>query len=358
MLASRRRSDTGASEAKIFKCVVWDLDNTIWEGTLLEAEDVRLRRNATRAVVTLDRRGILQSIASRNDFQAAIDALERFRLREYFLHPQIHWGSKVTSIRTIAQRLNIGLDSIVLVDDEPAERDEVKLALPEVSCIDSKYIDQLPDMPEMRPRFITDESNLRRQMYLADMERTSAEENFDGATAEFLATLDMTFTIALATEADLQRAAELTLRTNQLNTTGYTYSYEELDVFRQSPRHQLWVATLEDKYGSYGKIGLALLELGEGIWTIKLLLMSCRVMSRGVGQIMLSHLMRLAREQGVRLRGEFVENGRNRLMYITYKFTGFREVERRGSVMVLETEAARIQPFPDQVRVRIMPQSE
>ena len=92
------------------------------------------------------------------------------------------------------------------------------------------------------------------------------EREFVGTNEEFLATLGMIFTIAPAGEEDLQRAEELTVRTNQLNSTGYTYSYEELDALRESPDHLLLVATLADRFGSYGKIGLALVEKGEPDW--------------------------------------------------------------------------------------------
>jgi GNAT superfamily N-acetyltransferase len=174
-----------------------------------------------------------------------------------------------------------------------------------------------------------------------------------GTKEEFLATLGMRFTLAPAAEEDLRRAEELTQRTNQLNTTGYTYSYEELDAFRLSDEHLLLVASLEDKYGSYGKIGLALAECGREAWEVKLLLMSCRVMSRGVGMIMINHVMSRAKRAGARLRAGFLPNGRNRMMYVTYKFAGFKEVEKRGDLSVLEHDLAHVPPFPGYVEVKI-----
>src|SRR5262249_47358752 len=164
---------------------------------------------------------------------------------------------------------------------------------------------------------------------------------------------ELNLTIAPAGLEDLSRAEELTLRTNQLNTTGYTYSYEELNEFRQSDRHRLLIASLTDKYGDYGKIGLALIECAEREWTIKLLLMSCRVMSRGVGTILINHIMKLAKEAKVRLRAEFAPNGRNRMMYVSYKFANFREIERRGGLIIFENDLSRIQDFPDYVKVEI-----
>ena len=107
-------------------------------------------------------------------------------------------------------------------------------------------------------------------MYRDQIARNQAEANFVGPNEEFLASLDMTFTIAPAAREDLQRAEELTVRTNQLNSTGRTYSYEELDALRESPEHLLLVASLQDRFGSYGKIGLALIEKGDQDWKLNL----------------------------------------------------------------------------------------
>ncbi|MBW4611880.1 MAG: HAD-IIIC family phosphatase [Desmonostoc vinosum HA7617-LM4] len=339
---------------KIIKCVVWDLDNTLWHGVLLEDDRIFLQNQIIEILQILDERGILQSIASKNEHVKAIDKLQELGLKEYFLYPQINWNSKVSSLQEIAKALNISIDAIAFIDDDTFELEEVKFSLPEVLCINAAKITNLLDMPEMNPRFITEDSKLRRQMYLSDLERQSDEKEFIGTQEEFLATLDMTFTISSAKEADLQRAEELTIRTNQLNTTGYTFSYAELNQFRQSDNHQLLTADLSDKYGSYGKIGLALVECQESFWTIKLLLMSCRVMSRGVGTILLNHLMRLAKKHGVRLRAEFISNHRNRMMYITYKFAGFKEIDTQGNLIILENDLRQISTAPEYVKLEII----
>lgn len=335
------------------KCVVWDLDNTLWDGVLLEDEQVMLRSEVVEVIKTLDNRGILHSIASKNDYATAMRKLEEFGLQDYFLYPQINWNPKSSSIQEIAKAINIGIDTFAFVDDQPFEREEVQYSVPQVLCLDITEIAGMADLPEMMPRFITDDSHKRRLMYLSDIHRNHAEKEFIGSNEEFLATLALVFTIASAQEEDLRRAEELTVRTHQLNTTGYTYSYEELNTFRQSPKHKLLIADLNDKYGTYGKIGLALIECGEQIWTVKLLLMSCRVMSRGVGTIMMNYIMQMAKKANVRLQAEFVVNDRNRMMYITYKFGGFQEVETRENVTIFESDLSHIQPFPSYVTVHI-----
>lgn len=335
------------------KCVVWDLDNTIWDGILLEDPEVRLRPGVPDILRMLDERGILLSIASRNDHAAAFAKLRELGIDEYFLYPQINWNSKAASIAQIAKDLNLALDAFAFVDDQPFEREEVAFSHPGVLCIDSADLEDLLDRPELNPRFITEDSRLRRRMYQADIARNREEAEFVGPTEEFLATLEMIFTIAPCREEDLKRAEELTVRTHQLNTTGYTYSYEELDALRQSPRHELLIASLEDRHGAYGKIGLSLVEKGPEVWTVKLLLMSCRVMSKGVGTIMIQQLLRRAKEAGVKLRAEFVSNDRNRQMLITYRFAGFKEVERIGEVAVMENDFSALQPPPPYVDLRL-----
>ena len=341
-------------EKQSIKCVVWDLDDTVWDGILLEDREVKLRPHVVHLLKTLDERGILHSIASRNDHDAAMAKLKEFGIDEYFLYPQINWNSKASSVAQIAQDINIGLDAVAFIDDQPFEREEVAFSHGQVLCFDSACLDDLLERPELNPRFITDDSRLRRRMYMADIARNRVEAEYVGPTEEFLATLGMVFTIAPCREEDLQRAEELTVRTNQLNATGYTYSYDELDALRQSPHHELLIASLEDRHGTYGKIGLALVEKGEEIWTLKLLLMSCRVMSKGVGTILLNHILRMAKDAGARLRAEFVSNDRNRQMLITYKFAGFKEVERAGEVILFENDYSVLQPPPGYVDVRIL----
>jgi FkbH-like protein len=335
------------------KCVVWDLDNTIWDGILLEDTEVTLRPHVVETLRILDERGILHSIASRNDHGTAMAKLKEFGIEEYFLYPQINWNSKASSVGQIAKDINIGIDTIAFIDDQPFEREEVAFTHDKVLCIDSAQLDGLLDRPEFNPRFITEDSKLRRHMYMADIRRNREEAEFVGPTEEFLSTLNMIFTIAAAKEEDLKRAEELTVRTHQLNTTGYTYSYEELDAFRVSPRHKLLISSLEDRHGTYGKIGLTLLECDPDVWTVKLLLMSCRVMSKGVGMIMIHHILRMAKEAGVKLRAEFLSTDRNRQMLITYRFAGFKEVGREGDVALMENDFSAIQPPPPYVDLRL-----
>ncbi|MEU0685325.1 HAD-IIIC family phosphatase [Streptomyces uncialis] len=336
------------------KCVVWDLDNTVWDGVLLEDGDVTPRPAVVEHIHRLDAMGVLHSVASKNDHDTAMAKLREFGLDEMFLYPRISWNAKSASVEQIAAKLNLGLDAFAFVDDQQFELAEVAYALPEVTCVDVAELEEALARPEFSPRFITDESAQRRGMYRGQLARDDVETGFVGTNEEFLAGLDMTFTIAPARREDLQRAEELTVRTNQLNSTGRTYSYDELDALRESPDHLLLVASLTDRYGSYGKIGLVLVGKGGPDWRLRMMLMSCRVMSRGVGTVLLGHVMGLARDAGAGLRADFVETGRNRMMQITYAFSGFREVARDGDQVELAADLSQLQAPPGYVTLEVL----
>ncbi|MEV2907828.1 HAD-IIIC family phosphatase [Paenibacillus larvae] len=341
-------------EPKEIKCIVWDLDHTIWDGVLLESDKVELKPQIKTILAELDSRGILHSISSKNNEEDAMAKLREFGISEYFLYPEMNWNTKSSSIERICKNLNIGMDTILFIDDQPFERDEVQSVYSSVMCLDAEEYKTILDHPRLNPRFVTEDSVRRRHMYLEDIQRKKEEELFSGPKETFLKSLGMQFVISEAREEDLKRAEELTIRTNQLNATGCTYSYEELNWFRQSPDHILLVCELTDKYGSYGKIGLALIEIKEKYWHLKLLLMSCRVMSRGVGTVMLTYIMQQAKREGKKLRADFKQTDRNKVMYVTYRFANFKEIDHDGQGQILfENDLTIIQPFPPYIEVKI-----
>lgn len=350
-------SDKKAKEHKI-KVVVWDLDNTVWEGVLLEDKTVTLRPGVVDLIKNLDARGILQSVASKNDKTVAMKKLEEFGLVEYFLYPQINWNAKSEGIESIATSINVGIDTLAFIDDQPFELEEVGFTHSDVLCVNATDISEILDRPEFTPRFLTDDSKIRRKMYMSDITRNEIEKDFKGPTDEFLATLGLKLTLSTATEDDLQRAEELTQRTHQLNTTGYTYCYEELRDFMASDTHDLLIASLEDKYGTYGKIGLCLIERSPAFWTLKLLLMSCRVMSRGVGTVMINYLIREANSEGVTLRAEFVRTDRNRMMFITYRLGNFNVIKQDEEKFLLENDCSVVQDIPTYMSLNVIAVNE
>lgn len=339
---------------KEVKCVVWDLDNTVWEGTLLESESVQLKPQIKDIIIELDRRGVLNSIASKNNYEDAINKLKEFGLAEYFLFSEIHWDSKSGSIERIRENLNIGIDTLFFVDDQPFERDEVQSEHAEVETFDALDYLTLLDHHRLKPKFITKDSNRRRLMYKEEQVRKSDEEKYEGPKEEFLASLDMEFSILEAQPEDLERAVELTERTNQLNATGRTYAYDELTTYMNSASHKLYICELKDKYGSYGKIGLALIEITDENWHLKIILMSCRVLSRSVGSVLMIYIMNQAKADGKTLLADFKQTDRNKMMYVTYRFSNFSELENDGNGnIVFSNDLAQIQPYPHYLKLEL-----
>jgi FkbH-like protein len=335
------------------KCVVWDLDDTLWRGTLTAGDDIVLDPQILETIRTLDERGILQSIASKNNHDDAMLKLEELGIAEYFLYPQINWNSKSSSITEIQKKLNIGLDTFVFVDDQEFERDEVAYVHPVVETIDAADRFALPTLPRLSPAVITDDARRRRLMYQQDARRDDSERAFEGPREDFLRGLGMVLTVSQAVEDDLLRLEELTQRTSQLNSTGIPYSHDELAKLISDAGHDLWVCGLTDRYGSYGKIGMALVETTDDEWTIALLLMSCRTVSKGVGTVLLQFLVKEAAARGVRLFARFRRTDRNRQMLLTYQLGNFGVASQDGSDYLFENDLTIVRDYPDHVKVEI-----
>ena len=177
MSAGSAIADIDQETEQAVKCLVWDLDNTLWDGVLLEDPQVSLRPEVADIVRTLDERGILHSIASRNDHGLAMEKLRQFELADYFLCPQINWNPKSASVEGIAKNLCLALDTFAFVDDQPFERAEVSFAHPKVLCIDAAELSGIPALKRMHPRFITEESKSRRLLYMSDGKRRPGSRN-------------------------------------------------------------------------------------------------------------------------------------------------------------------------------------
>jgi methoxymalonate biosynthesis protein len=311
----------------LVKCVVWDLDNTVWQGTLLEDGDVQLFAGIKEAIETLDSRGILQSVASKNDYDNAWARLEELGLAEYFVFPQIGWGPKSESVKRIAGKLQFALKTLAFIDDQPSERAEVDFHLPEVRGYAAEQALSLPGLPEFSPEVVTVDARRRRQMYQASFQRDAGRETFAGPAEEFLRSLDLVMEIKRADAEDLSRVEELTLRTSQMNATGVHYSDATLRSLLTDPRHEVLTVNLADRFGPHGAVGVMLLGYRSGVWHLKLLATSCRVVSFGAGAVILNWLIDSAAVAGVHLMADFRPTDRNRMMDIAYRFAGFTDEE-------------------------------
>ncbi len=337
------------------KCVVWDLDDCLWHGTLAESDNVALKDGVKDIIVSLDERGILNSVCSKNEFNIALRKLEEFGLADYFLYPEISWAPKSAGIKRIQENLNIGIDTIAFIDDQPFEREEVLAVHPSVICFDAEDYRSLLDHESLTRVVVTSEGRQRRALYQAQIARDREEEHASTPEA-FLKSLNLELKVYEARGEDVSRLGELTLRTNQMNTTGIHYSADDLLDLIRSEDFIVLVCELTDRFGSYGKIGLSVIERRGDDWVIKLFLMSCRVVSRGVGSVFLSVICRLCHEQNKRLVAHFKRTERNRMMYVLYKFMRFEHVDQDADGLIeLVNDLQKIPSTPDHIKLEIGP---
>lgn len=308
---------------KPVKCLVWDLDNTLWHGILMEDKKVVLRDGIDDLLRELDRRGILLSIASRNEYDDAELVLRKLGIWDLFLVPQIGWQDKDESLRTIARALNISIDDMAFIDDQEYEIGLVNSQCPTVRCYMPDRIPGLLSMDAFSPSFVTAESGTRRSMYRSSMMRDRDTPEDPQARSEFERSLGLELTIHPAGPSVLERCVELTERTHQLNSTGITYSFDELEAMCGRDDYLVEVVHLKDRYGDYGTIGLTVVKKSAATWDIQLLIMSCRVLSRGIGRLIMGELQRDAAAHQVELLAGFIPTPRNRVMEITYAMAGF-----------------------------------
>lgn len=315
------------------KCVVWDLDNTLWDGTLIEseAETLQLRPGVADLIRALDERGILQSIASKNDYDTAWPVVERLGLGEYFLYPQIHWNAKSASIQQIAKALNIGVDTFALLDDSVFEREQVRSALPQVRCYD------VPELPALltRPEFsvlVTEESRQRRRMYRAEERRRSVMAEDQDDTVSFLKKCHLRAEIfEPKTEKELLRCYELLTRTNQLNMSGVKYSRAEFDQALLRDGCQAFAFSCVDDFGDYGIVGFGQYDKQLDKLILKEFAMSCRVAGKFVESALFAAL--LEREDCT--AGEMIvqKTKKNSLLRRSLQNIGFSVLEEKESTV-------------------------
>lgn len=308
------------------KCLIWDLDNTLWTGTLLEGDRLDLAEHVRDVLRELDSRGILHAVSSKNDHDPAWQQLQELGVADFFVAARIGWTPKSDAVREIAEELGFAHTAIGFIDDQPAERAEVSFHLPQVRCYGPEQIAELTALPEFTPRTVTQDSQRRRQMYRAGVRRTTARAEFQGPDDEFLRSLELRMTIAAADEVDVARVEELTLRTSQMNATGVHYSDQTLRDLLVDPTHDVLVTTLSDRFGPHGAVGIVLLHRPAAeAWHLKLLATSCRVVSFGVGAVLLNWLSDAAARAGAHLVADFRATDRNRMMEVAYRFAGFED---------------------------------
>ena len=317
------------------KCVVWDLDNTLWDGTLIETEDensLKLREYVKDVIRGLDERGILQSIASKNDYRYAWHVIEKLGLADYFLYPQIHWNAKSGSMKKIAKDLNVGIDSLVLIDDSVFEREQVHSELPQVRVYDADEVEKLLSYPEFTV-LVTEESRNRRSMYQAEMKRKELQNADNADITDFLKKCHLEIEMfEPKTEDEINRCYELVVRTNQLNMSGKKYTREEFEGVLNRKDVYNFAITCKDNFGTYGIVGFGQYQVRNSVLVFEEFAMSCRVAGKYVESALFAHLLKVQKCT----IGEFGVNKtkKNILLRNTLEKIGFNEIKNSNEKVV------------------------
>jgi FkbH-like protein len=357
-LARRLARSLAALVRPAAKCVVIDLDNTLWGGVLGDdgPQGIKLGddypgsvfKDFQAALLGLRRRGFLLAVASKNDRQTVLEMLdthpEMLLRSEHFACIVANWDAKPQNLRAIASSLNIGLDSLVFVDDNPVERAAVRAELPMVEVVELPadplgYARALAEVAAFdRPRLLAEDRD-RAKMVAGDSLRREIEQQA-GSVEDFLAGLDMVAQVGPCDAGTLERIHQLIQKTNQFNLTTRRHNIDDVRRFADSPDAAVAWLRLADRYGDLGLVCVGIIErLDEETWVVDTLLMSCRVMGRHVEEAFLAYLGELARAGGAaRLRGLFSSTAKNKPVERFYEEHGFVAVP--GSAGQYEIELA------------------
>ena len=325
------------------KCLVLDLDNTLWGGVIGEDGLEKIKLGPTpegrpfwefqRHLLALFNRGVILAINSKNnpaDAGAVFKKHPHMILKEkHFAAIRINWDDKVANLKAIAKELNLGLDSFVFMDDDKLNRELVKSQLPEVLVVD------LPADPALYPQTLlalddfnsfdfSPEDQKRGEMYAAQRQRQQLGRATAGGLGEYLKALKQVVTIKKANSLTIPRLAQLTQKTNQFNLTTRRYLTEEIERLTQDKNYLLFGVAVKDKFGDNGLAGLAIVKKGSAAWLIETLLLSCRIIGRRVEDVMLAQIAAQAKKVGVKkLVGEFIATAKNAPAKDFYKKHGF-----------------------------------
>ena len=314
------------------KCIVLDLDNTLWGGIIGEDGFNKIKLGPQppgntyvefqKYLLSLHKRGIILAINSKNNPEDAMQVIKEHPnmvLREkHFACLKINWNDKATNLKDIAKELNIGLDSIVFMDDDQVNRDFVRQTLPEVLTVElpdnpSLYVSTLIELNDFDTIKITEEDKQRGKMYTQQRNRAESEKN-SVSFEEYLKQLDIKVHIKKADEFTIPRISQLTLKTNQFNLTTKRYQEEDIKNFSQDNKKIVGCAQIEDKFGDNGITSVYIIKKdNDEEWSIDTFLLSCRVIGRGVEEGILDYIINEARKNNVkRIIGNFIPTKKNK----------------------------------------------
>ncbi len=326
------------------KCLVLDCDGTLWGGIVGEdgIDGIQIGRDwpgreyleFQKTILELYEQGVILAINSKNnpaDVMQVLNEHPQMLLREkHFASIVVNWDPKPHNMQTIANQINIGLDTMVFIDDNPAERQIMRQSLPQVETLEmpadpSLFARTLREMGFFARAYLTEEDKNRGKIYAEQRQRDQFEQSC--ATLEdFLKSLEMVVSIHLAEKNDIKRIAQLTQRTNQFNLTTRRYTEADIAAMAQNSTWRIYVLVLKDKFGDNGTVGLALVESQSNQWRVDTFLMSCRVIGRQVEDALVDRICRDASDAGcINISAEYVSTAKNNLVADFWDKMGFEK---------------------------------
>lgn len=334
-----------ALKGKVKKCLVLDLDNTLWGGVVSEEGCCGINLDPNNAVgesflyfqqylLSLKERGIILAVCSKNDEAVAKEPFEKNKNMKLKLTDiacfVANWEDKASNIRRIAKDLNIGLDSIVFFDDNPAEREIVRSFLPMVTVIDvpadpSDYVPALDGAAAFEWLQITKEDIKRSQSYTAENQRKELAGNYVNYD-EYLKALEMRAHIGSLSHEQIGRFSQLINKSNQFNLRTMRYTEANIASFMNDHNKKCIFAELRDKFSDYGLISCVILEKRGEICFVDTWVMSCRVLKRGLEYLMFDCILKTSREwKCASIIGEYIPTAKNGMVKDLYPALGFTE---------------------------------
>ena len=313
------------------KCIVLDLDNTLWGGIVGEDGFDGIELGDTpngkafvefqKELLSLWNQGIILAINSKNNLEDAMKVISEHPnmiLREkHFANIQINWDDKAVNLQKIVDEINIGLNSIVFFDDDKINCERIKQEFPEVLTVNlfgdpSQFSTILKELNDFNVLQRTTEDKKRGEMYSQQRERKNLERNVSNLD-DFLNELDIRVKIKKSNDFLIPRISQLTLKTNQFNLTTRRYQEEEIRNLSNDTNFSVGCAQVVDKFGDNGITGVYIVDKNPKFWVIDTFLLSCRIMGRGVENAILSQILKEAKLNGVKeLRAEFIPTSKNK----------------------------------------------
>ncbi|MFA5878076.1 MAG: HAD-IIIC family phosphatase [Candidatus Staskawiczbacteria bacterium] len=353
------------------KCLVLDLDNTLWGGIVGEDGFENIKLGPTPEgrsflefqyyISGLSDSGVILAINSNNNLEDAMRVInehpDMFLKEKRFASIKINWNDKVSNMKEIARELNIGLDSMVFIDDNQANREIIKQALPEVLVVDlpndsAFYVKTLIEINDFNTLEITEEDKKRGETYSTQRQREEFKKKATNIT-EYLKNLETVVKIEKINDFIIPRIAQLTQKTNQFNATTRRYFVDDINNFLKSGRYSIIATNVKDKFGDNGTTGLVIIEKLPESWRIDTFLLSCRVIGRAIEKIMLAHIIEKAKGAGTKkLVGEFIATAKNTPAKDFYRDNGFKLTEEKEGFQKWEFNLENSEPqYPEFIKI-------